>query len=137
MYLYIARAVKRNHQIWKRGSKKKAEEILHFSYCIFVIIICLLGVGKEIEQHKCLNFVNIWATCTVWSVGFLYKVAPPKLKISLIMYFVMYNWEVLSKILKIVLPLEHEKTDFYSIKLVILIIIDTAIFNILDNTTEL
>ena len=40
------------------SGKKKAEEILHFSYCIFVII-CLLGVGIEIEQNKCLNFVNI------------------------------------------------------------------------------
>ena len=57
---------------------------------------------------------------------FLYKVAPPELKISPIMYFVMYNSVVLSKILKIVVPLEQnfEETDFYSIKLVILIIID-------------
>ena len=57
---------------------------------------------------------------------FLYKVATPELKISPIMYFVMYNSVVLSKILKIVVPLEQnfEKTDFYSIKLVILIIID-------------
>ena len=63
---------------------------------------------------------------TVWSEGFLYKVALPELKISLIMYFVMYNSVVLSKILKSVVPLQQnfEKTDFYSIKLVILIIID-------------
>ena len=42
------------------------------------------------------------------------------------MYFVIHNSVVLSKILKIVVPLEQnfEKTDFYSIKLVILIIID-------------
>ena len=42
------------------------------------------------------------------------------------MYFVMCNSVVLSKILKIFVPLEQtlEKTDFYSIKLVILIIID-------------
>ena len=48
------------------------------------------------------------------------------------MHFVMYNLVVvLSKILKIVVPLEQnfEKTDFYSIKFVI--------FNILDNATEL
>ena len=53
------------------------------------------------------------------------------------MYFVIHNSVVLSKILKIVVPLvqNFEKTDFYSIKLVILIIIN--IFNILDNTTEL
>ena len=63
---------------------------------------------------------------TVWSQGFLYKVALPELKISPIMYFVMYNSVVLSKMLKIVVPLEQnfEKTDFYSIKLVILIVID-------------
>ena len=63
---------------------------------------------------------------TVWSEGFLCKVTPPELKISPIMYFVMYNSVVLSKILKIVVPLEQnfEKTYFYSIKLVILIIID-------------
>ena len=41
---------------------------------------------------------------TVWSEGFLYKVAPLELKISPIMYFVMYNSVVLSKILKIVVP---------------------------------
>ena len=58
-------------------------------------------------------------------VGFLYKVALLELKISAIMYFVIHNSVVLSKILKIVVPLEQnfEKSDFYSIKLVILIII--------------
>ena len=63
---------------------------------------------------------------TVWSGGFLYKVAPLELRILPILYFVMYNSVVLSKILKIIVPLEQnfEKTDFYSIKLVILIIID-------------
>ena len=64
------------------------------------------------------------------------------------MYFVIHNSVVLSKILKIIVPLEQnsEKPDFYSIKLIILIIIvidkqeskyGTTIFNILDNTTEL
>ena len=41
---------------------------------------------------------------TVWSEEFLYKVAPPELKISPIMYFVIHNSVVLSKILKIVVP---------------------------------
>ena len=56
----------------------------------------------------------------------LYKVAPPELKISLIMYFVIHNSVVLSKILKIVVPSEQnfEKSIFDSIKLIILIIID-------------
>ena len=40
----------------------------------------------------------------VWSEGFLYKVAPPELKNSPIMYFVIHNSVVLSKILKIVVP---------------------------------
>ena len=51
---------------------------------------------------------------------------PTMFIVQLSMYFVMYNSVVLSKILKIVVPLEQnfEKTDFYSIKLIILIIID-------------
>ena len=36
--------------------------------------------------------------------GFLYKVAPPELKNSPIIYFVIHNSVVLSKILKIVVP---------------------------------
>ena len=53
-------------------------------------------------------------------------VAPPDLKISPIMHFVIHNSVVLSKILKIVVPSEQnfENLIFYSIKLVILIIID-------------
>ena len=47
---------------------------------------------------------NVLSTVTVWSEGFLYKVAPRELKISPIMYFDMYNSVVLSKILKIVVP---------------------------------
>ena len=39
-----------------------------------------------------------------WSEGFLYKVALPELKNSPIMYFVIHNSVVLSKILKIVVP---------------------------------
>ena len=50
------------------------------------------------------------------------------------MNFFMYNSVLLSKILKIVVPLEQnfENSIFDSIKL-----IGTMIFNILDNTTEL
>ena len=63
---------------------------------------------------------------TVWAEGFLYKVAPPELKNSPIMYFVIHNSVVLSKILKIVVPYEQnfENSIFDSIKLIILIIID-------------
>ena len=39
---------------------------------------------------------------TVWSEGFLYNVAPPELKNSPNIYFVIHNSVVLSKILKIV-----------------------------------
>ena len=48
--------------------------------------------------------VRTWECHTVWSEGFLYKVAPPELKISPNVYFIMYNSVVLSKILKIVVP---------------------------------
>ena len=40
----------------------------------------------------------------VWSEGFLYKVAPPELKTSPIMRFVIHNSVVLFKILKIIVP---------------------------------
>ena len=74
---------------------------------------------------------------TVWSEGFLYKVAPRELKISPIMYFVIHNSVVLSKILKIVVPFwllfiyvdYYQNNPFYRVK--------NRIFNILDNTTEL
>ena len=39
--------------------------------------------------------------------GLLYKVAPPEIKISPIMYFVIYNSVVLSRILKIVVPVKQ------------------------------
>ena len=61
---------------------------------------------------------------TVWSEGFLYKVAPPELKISPIMYFVIRNSVVLSKILKIVVPFwplfvyvdYYQNNQFYRVK---------------------
>ena len=94
--------------------------ILHIDCVIQFSVKNLFNIANT--RPKCLKKTSD----TVWSEGFLYKVAPPELKISPIMYFVMYNSVVLSKILKIIVPLEQnfEKTDFYSIKLVILIIID-------------
>ena len=82
---------------------------------------------------------------TVWSEGFLYNVAPPELKISPIMYFVIHNSVVLSQILKIIVPLKQNFKNSIYMKLIILIIINidkqgqngTTIFNILDKTTEL
>ena len=60
------------------------------------------------NQHPTASWVDgmIWHS---WSEGFLYKFAPLELKISPIMYmyFVMHNSVVLSKILKIVVPLEQ------------------------------
>ena len=62
---------------------------------------------------------------TVWSERFLYKVAPPELKISPIMYFVIRNSVVLSKILKIVVPFwllfvyvdyYYQNNQFYRVK---------------------
>ena len=84
---------------------------------------------------------------TVWSEGFLYKVAPPELKISPIMYFVIHNSVVLSKILKIVVPFWPCLSMSIIIKIINFIeskikfskffSYGTTIFNILDNTTEL
>ena len=72
---------------------------------------------------------------TVWSEVFLYKVAPPELKISPIMYFVIHNSVVLSKILKIIVPLKHnfKKNQFFQK----IFSNRIMLFNILDNTTEL
>ena len=67
------------------------------------------------EQHLCHEFFDIQVgyyqreqrSSTVCSEGFLYKVAPPELKNSTIMYFVILNSVMLSKILKIVVPYEQ------------------------------
>ena len=57
-------------------------------------------------MHTYCNIVE--TSYTVWSEGFLYKVDQPELKISPIMYFVIYNSVVLSKILKIIVPLKQK-----------------------------
>ena len=51
---------------------------------------------------------------TVWSEGFLYKIALPELKISPIMYFAMYNSIVQAKVPKIIVALKQnfEKSIF-------------------------
>ena len=62
---------------------------------------------------------------TVCSEGFLCKVAPLELKISPIMYFVIHNSVVLSKILKIVVPFwllfvyvdYYQNNQFYRVKI--------------------
>ena len=76
------------------------------------------------------------AVCTVCSEGFLYKVAPPELENSPIMYFVIHNLVVLSKILKLNY---YQNNQFYRVKKLIFKICSdgTTIFNILDNTTKL
>ena len=60
-----------------------------------------------------------------WSEGFLYKIALPELKISPIMYFVIHNSVVLSKILKIIVPFwplfvyvdYYQNNQFYRVKI--------------------
>ena len=52
--------------------------------------------GKCIFQNRASKYLYYFTSLfekvhTVWSEGFLYKVAPPELKISLSMYFSMYN----------------------------------------------
>ena len=70
---------------------------------------------------RCLLYYN---TRTVRSEQFLYKVALPELKNLPIMYFVMNNTVVLSKILKIVVPFwllfvyvdYYQNNQFYRVK---------------------
>ena len=104
--------------------------------------------GKEIIMSS----EKTWASNvgTVWSENFLYKVALPELRNSPIMYFVIHNSVVWSKILKIVVS--FWLLFVYIHMSIIIKIIDfieskiefskfcsygTSIFNILDNTTEL
>ena len=78
--------------------------------------------SKKKYASKCLELPN-----TVWSEGFLYKVAPPELNISPIMYFVMYNSIVQAKVPKIIVPIKQNfKNSIFTtyIKLIILIISD-------------
>ena len=56
------------------------------------------GLGKN-KSPKNVELVH-----TVSSEGFLHKVAPPELKISPNVYFIMHNSVVLSKILPIIVP---------------------------------
>ena len=76
-------------------------------------------------EHKCHICLKILPTLgTVWSEEFLYKVASPELKNSPIMYFVIHNSVVLSKILKIVVPFwllfvyvdYYQNNQFYRVK---------------------
>ena len=70
------------------------------------------------------SFYQFHKLATVWSEGFLYKVAPPELKISPIMYFVIHNSVVLPKILKIVVLFwllfvyvdYYQNNQFYRVK---------------------
>ena len=86
-------------------------------------------------MHKVFALVKRWSffynknfarsSNTVWSERFSYKVAPPELKISPIMYFVIHNSVVLSKILKIIVPFwllfvyvdYYQNNQFYRVKI--------------------
>ena len=79
---------------------------------------------------------KVFTDITVWSEGFLYKVAPPELKISPIMYFVIHNSVVLSKILKIIVPFwllfvyvdYYQNNQFYRVKIFALMAQQISIF---------
>ena len=96
-------------------------------------------------MRVCLGKIRIAGT--VWSEGFVYKVAPSELRILPIMYFVIHNLLVLSKILKTVAPFwslfayvnYYQNNQIYRVKIDFLKFCfnGTKIFNILDNTTEL
>ena len=109
--------------------KTKAKQIIHIHF-VHSLYVCISPTAKYMYsvELKTMFFLPCpYGTIhTVWSEGFLYKVPLPVLKISPIMYFVIHNSVVLSKILKIVVPLEQnfENSIFDSIKLIILIIIN-------------
>ena len=81
--------------------------------------VCILHSALKIK-----TYCNIKCGYTVWSEGFLYKVAPSELKILPIIYFVIHNSVVLSKILKIIVPFwlllvyfdYHQNNQFYRVK---------------------
>ena len=65
-----------------------------------IIVSCEAGICKNVSSVYDCTF-KVCTYITVRSEGFLYKVAPPELKNSPIMYFVLHNSAVLSKILKL------------------------------------
>ena len=58
----------------------------------------------KLFQQSLFIDITLESRGTVWSEGFLHKVAPPELKISPNVYFIMYNSVMLSKILPIIVP---------------------------------
>ena len=110
-------------------------------YNLYVVGSCLQDKFTGQYQYPCLSKVThiclifrwyVTPHCiastlyTVWSEGFLYKVAPPELKISPIMFFVIHNSVVWSKILKIVVPFwplfsyvdYYQNNQFYRVKFI-------------------
>ena len=85
--------------------------------------VVLLQRNSKIS-NICVTLLHLFTIYIVWSVGFLYKVAPPELKNSPIMYFVIHNSVVLSKILKIIVPFwplfayvdYYQNNQFYRVK---------------------
>ena len=64
----------------------------------YIDVWCKRTLILKIFKTKLQNFSHLnVGTYTVWSEGFLYKVAPPELKISLIIHFVIHNSVVLSQ----------------------------------------
>ena len=91
-----------------------------------ILIPCYKSlIPIKMENYNFLKWQSkLYEYCTVWSEGFLYKVAPLDLKILPIMYFVIHNSVVLSKILKIVVPFwllfgyvdYYQNNQFYRVK---------------------
>ena len=81
----------------------KRVEILHAAKSHDWYLVISKANHNDSGIYEC-QVIFIYHLITVWSEGFLYKVAPPELKNSLIMYFVIHKSVVLRKILKIVVP---------------------------------
>ena len=64
-----------------------------------------IDLSRMAEERLLVNDVNHVVRITQFDQrGSIYKVAPPELKISPNVYFIMYNSVVLSKILPIIMP---------------------------------
>ena len=96
--------------------------------CLFFLHPKFLGL--KIAYGFQTHFLSIKRKAMYWITPLITRYLKSKMTVSSqfdhYLYYVIHNSVVSSKILKIIVSLEQnfEKTDFYSIKLVILIIID-------------
>ena len=96
-YIFVKLTLFQFHCNRKVGSHDFGYTTIPFP-TIIIWFMSQKALFKEIEP------MNWYLMSTVWSEGFLHKVAPPELKISPNVYFIMYNSVVISKIMPIIVP---------------------------------